>query len=341
MMFPIEIYCVALFASAICTALSLPLWRRWSYRTGFVDDPGHRKIHSTPISLAGGLAVMTGLVVPLIVASAILAAGAASTTAPVPENAHASGGLLPSTLKGLFEYGLSVRALQLAAIVAGAFGMVLLGWLYDKYELGPTVKFGGQLVIAGTVAAAGIRITLFVDNVIFSYAITVLWILTVTNAFNFMDNMNGLCAGLAVLGSWNFGLAAAIHGQYLVATMAFLVCGALLGFLPYNFPKASVFLGDTGSHLAGYLMAILGILPHFYTADRPASLAVFTPLAVLALPLLDMAWVVLFRIRIGQPFYIGDTNHLSHRLVRSGCSRTIAVLLIWLMAEAVGSVAFL
>jgi UDP-GlcNAc:undecaprenyl-phosphate GlcNAc-1-phosphate transferase len=115
----------------------------------------------------------------------------------------------------------------------------------------------------------------------------------------------------------------------------------LLGFLPHNFPVARAFLGDAGSHLTGFLLAILAILPHFHTPTQPRRLAVLTPLLVLALPLTDLARVVLLRTRAGRPFWIGDTNHLSHRLVRAGLSKARAVLIIWLLAAAVGSVALL
>src|SRR5262249_28741482 len=138
-----------------------------------------------------------------------------------------------------------------------------------------------------------------------------------------------------------FALIAAAQGQYLAALIAFLTFGALLGFLPYNFPRASAFLGDAGSHLVGYLLAVLAILPHFYTRIHPHRWAVLIPLLVLAIPLLDMVWVVLLRWRLGKPFYIGDTNHLSHRLVRSGLSRTSAVTLIWALAAAMGSLGYL
>jgi UDP-GlcNAc:undecaprenyl-phosphate GlcNAc-1-phosphate transferase len=243
---------------------------------------------------------------------------------------------------GLFQYGLGRRAIQLLGITAGAVAMLLIGLRDDKVELRPALKFGGQLLAALAVAATGVRITLFVHNIVFSYAVTALWILTVVNAFNFMDNMNGLCAGLGAIGAAWFGLIAAQAGppQYLVATMAFLITGALLGFLPYNFPKASAFLGDCGSHLVGYLLAVLGILPHFYTPRHPRILAVLTPLLILAVPLGDLAWVVLLRWRMGRPFYLGDTNHLSHRLVRRGLSATQSVLVIWLSAAVLGGLAY-
>jgi UDP-GlcNAc:undecaprenyl-phosphate GlcNAc-1-phosphate transferase len=148
--------------------------------------------------------------------------------------------------------------------------------------------------------------------------------------------MNGLSAGVGAIAAWYFAVSAARQGQYLVALLAFLACGALLGFLPYNFPKASSFLGDAGSHLTGYLLAVLAILPHFYSTENPKARAVVGPLFILAVPLIDLAWVVILRWRLGQPFYVGDTNHLSHRLVRRGWSRTDAVLFIWLISAAAG-----
>jgi UDP-GlcNAc:undecaprenyl-phosphate GlcNAc-1-phosphate transferase len=114
----------------------------------------------------------------------------------------------------------------------------------------------------------------------------------------------------------------------------------LIGFLPYNFPRARACLGDAGSHLTGYLLAVLAILPHFYTKQNPHPLAVLSPLFVLAIPLLDLASVVILRTLHRKPFWIGDTNHLSHRLVRAGLSRTHAVLLIWLIATVIGALAW-
>lgn len=344
MSFPFSIYGAAFLSSLATTLLALPLWRKWCQKTGLVDDPGHRKIHESPVALAGGLAVLTGLIVPL-------AAGVVALLALSPSSSLETSRALPapgteSLLFGpdaiqLLGYGLNRRALQLAVIVLGGLAMVFLGWVDDKHELRPAVKFAGQFLIAAFVAATGVRITLFVNNLFFSYAVTILWILTVTNAFNFMDNMNGLCAGSGAMSAWYFALSAAVQGQYLVAVLAFLGAGALLGFLPYNFPRATAFLGDAGSHLVGYLLAVLAILPHFYSEANRNVWAVLSPLLILAVPLLDLVWVVVLRWRLGQPFYMGDNNHLSHRLVRRGFSRTEAVLLIWALGAALGGLAFL
>lgn len=320
--FPFNLYLAAFLSALAASALSFPLWRKWCISSNHVDDPGHRKIHHAPVPLAGGLTVLTGFFLPLLGACLVVRMFGTDLF-----HAGASNAL---------DYGFSRRGPQIAAILAGALGMAALGWIDDRRELGPKIKFTGQLLIAALVAASGIRITLFVDNALFSYLVTILWILTLTNAFNFMDNMNGLCTGLGVIASWACAWSAAIQGQYLVALLGFLICGALLGFLPFNFPRAAAFLGDAGSHLTGFLVSLLAILPNFYSAQTPNALAVLTPLLLCALPLADLVCVVILRWRIGQPFYVGDTNHLSHRLVRRGFSKTAAVLLL-LLANAISA----
>ena len=319
MNFPFNFFAAA-FAGAFATSLlALPFWRKWCLRTNLVDDPGHRKIHSAPVPLAGGFAVLTGILLPLGIGAILLKLG-----------------IVKIASAGAIVHGIDRRAIELAVLALGAVAITILGWIDDKHELKALPKFLGQIVIAIAVAAACKRITLFVHSDIFSYAITVLWLLTVINAFNFMDNMNGLCAGVGAIGAFIFALIAAAHGEYLVAITGFLMCGALVGFLPWNFPNAKSFLGDAGSHLVGYLLAVMAILPHFYTKQEPHRLAVLAPLFVLAIPLLDLAQVSFFRTLNKKPFWIGDTNHLSHRLTRVGLSRTRAVLILWLAAAVIG-----
>jgi len=322
--FPFNVYAAALLGAALATALSLPLWRHWAWRWALVDDPGPRKIHDRPMPLAGGWAVLTGLVLSL--AAGGLALG--------------TGFFGPETI-GPLAHGFGRRGAQLAALAFGALGMLVLGWLDDRRELPPGAKFLGQTLVAASVALAGVRITLFVPQAGFGFVVTVLWIVTLVNAFNFSDNMNGLCAGLGGIAAWHFAWLAARSGQYLVTLFGLATCGALLGFLPWNFPRARVFLGDAGSHLVGYLVAVLAILPHFFTPQQPRRWAVLAPLLVLAVPLSDLVQVVVGRWRRGQPFYVGDTHHWSHLLVRRGLPPTTAVLVLWLGAAALGAVPYL
>jgi UDP-GlcNAc:undecaprenyl-phosphate GlcNAc-1-phosphate transferase len=320
--FPFNFFAAAFGGAFLTTLLALPVWRRWCLRTNLVDDPGHRKIHDTPVPLAGGFAVLTGILLPLALGAGLLKIG-----------------IIPFTSAHAILHGLDRRAIELATLAGGAVTITVLGWLDDRHELKALPKFGGQLLVAVAVAVASKRITLFVHSDVFSYAITILWVLTIINAFNFMDNMNGLCAGIGAIGATLFATIAAADGEYLVAVTGCLVCGALAGFLPWNFPNARAFLGDAGSHLVGYLLAVMAILPHFYSKQNPHPLAVLSPLLVLAVPLLDLAQVTLLRTLNKKPFWIGDTNHLSHRLVRRGMSRKRAVLWLWLIALIVGSAA--
>lgn len=327
MNFPFNLYAAAFLSAACLSAISFPAWKRWCEKTGHVDDPGHRKIHATPTPLAGGLTVMTGFFLTLA-----LGAGAVLFW---------RGGGLDGSVRELLEYGLSRRVWQMAAILGGAFGMVLLGWLDDRHELKPLPKFGGQALFAGLVAWSGIRITLFIPSELVNYGLTVLWILAITNALNFLDNMNGLCSGLGMVASWACAWTAAIQGQYLVALLGFGICGALLGFFPFNFPRAKAFLGDAGSHLTGFLVAVLAILPNFYSRETPHPLAVLSPLLILGVPIYDLVSVIIIRVRAGQPVWVGDTNHVSHRLVRRGYSRSHAVLLLLLAGAVLGATAVL
>ncbi|MAD23515.1 MAG: hypothetical protein CMO44_05000 [Verrucomicrobiales bacterium] len=319
-MFPIGFYILAFLGGALVSAGTLPFWRFCCKSIGLMDVPGYRKIHDSPVPLAGGLAVITGLAIPIlfVVLCACL-------------------GSLPESFAHIVSYGLSNRGWQLAAILVGSIAMLALGMLDDSRDLLPKWKLLGQVIIALAVAASGVRVTMFVDSDIFSYAITVLWILTVTNSVNFQDNMNGLCPGLGIICGWFFAWHAGLEGQYLVATLAFLFSGALFGFLPFNFPKGRVFLGDGGSHVVGFVLSVLAVLPDFYSDDTPYKWLIITPLLILFIPLTDLISIIVIRCRLGQPIWVGDNNHFSHRLVRSGHPKTRAVLLLLLISAAIGA----
>ncbi len=322
--FPFNLYLCGLLVSFCFALVAVPLWKKWCTSLNIIDDPGHRKIHTAPTPLAGGPGVFSAmLLTPGLGAVIYLIFPGAFSFDPI--------GLGGSALLS----GIHRRMPQIVVLLVGSFGMVLLGLCDDRFELPARWKFLGQLLIAGLTAAAGLRITLFVPNLLFSYAITILWIITVTNALNFLDNMNGLCTGIGIVVAWACAWLAAVHGQYLVAFIAFTATGSLLGFLPFNFPTGRAFLGDAGSHLVGYWCALLTILPDYYTATDPRlqKWVVLIPVLLLSVPLADLVYVVLFRWKSGQPVYLGDTNHISHRLVRRGHSRSRAVLLI-LLASA-------
>ncbi|WCJ60832.1 MraY family glycosyltransferase [Fontisphaera persica] len=309
---PAYVYAAAFFGAFLGAGLSLPWWRRWCQRVGVVDEPGERKIHHQAIPLAGGLAVLTGFLLPL-------AGGALA----------ACLNLLPAEVAEKIRYGFSQRWAPLLVMVGGAVAMGGLGWLDDVYELRPGQKFAGQCVVAVVASCMGERITLFIPNFLVQVVLTTFWLVAVTNAFNLSDNMNGLCAGLAAVAAIFFALQGLWHGYYLVALVSLAAAGAALGFLPFNYPQATAFLGDSGSHGLGFLMASLAIVPHYYAPEHSHRLAVLSPLLVLAVPLVDMAFVVVSRLARGQPFYQGDNRHLSHRLAQKTGHRATAVAILW------------
>jgi len=323
--FPQNAYLVALVAAFIATCVSLPFWAGACRRWELMDHPGGRKSHGNPIPLAGGLALITGLIIPILGAALVVLGNQALWGDGIAKIHH----------------GLERRGAELIALLLGALGMTLLGLTDDRRPIAALPKFAGQCIIAALVATAGIRITLFVDNQVFSHVVTILWIVGVTNAFNFSDNMNGLCAGLGAIAAGSLAAIAIGNGQYLVASFSLLITGALLGFLPYNYPHARAFLGDSGSHLTGFLLAVLAILPDFHSPTHPLRWAVLLPLLILFVPLLDITWVVIHRLRNGQPFYQGDQNHLSHRLVGYGLQPLSAVALLWVVALATALTAIL
>jgi UDP-GlcNAc:undecaprenyl-phosphate GlcNAc-1-phosphate transferase len=226
---------------------------------------------------------------------------------------------------------------RLLVLLAGGAAMLLLGAYDDKNELKPRPKLIGQLLIAALLWWAGIRITLFIPIPFVSFVLTVLWIVTVTNAMNFLDNMDGLCTGVGLVCALLFAFIAGVQHQYFVCVLALALAGALLGFLPSNFKPAKIFLGDSGSHFIGYMLAVLPVLTTFYREETtPTHLPVLIPLLVLAVPLFDMALVCWMRLQRGQWVSVGDTTHLSHRLVKLGLPQSWAVTLIYLITLTLG-----
>ena len=300
------------------SAVSLPLWQALCRRWGHVDDPGHRKIHTQPIPLAGGFAISAGgLLGGLLIWILVLS------------------GLLGRVEVGSLWVGAEGMR-RLGVLLAGAVGMLALGAWDDRRDLGAGIKFLVQGLIAVLVAIYGVQVPVPDGMAILRQPLTVFWILAVTNAFNLSDNMNGLCAGLGLIGASAVSAASLLfQGQFELACGAALFAGSLAGYLPYNYPRASVFLGDAGSQWVGYLLSVLALLSVTPSAISNGGLqqswkAVF---AVVAVPLIDMAFVVVSRTWRGQPFWVGDTHHLSHRLARTSLGKAGAVGVLWLLGS--------
>jgi UDP-GlcNAc:undecaprenyl-phosphate GlcNAc-1-phosphate transferase len=170
------------------------------------------------------------------------------------------------------------------------------------------------------------------------WILTAIWIVGITNAFNLLDNMDGLCSGVAIIASTILMVLCLQSGELFVTAFIILLIGSLSGFWIYNFKPAKIFLGDSGSLLIGYFLSIITILPTFYDGHKENAhvLSIFMPIIILAIPIFDTMSVMLIRFKNKKPFFQGDKNHFSHRLVSLGLSQQQAVLMIYLVCLSTG-----
>jgi UDP-GlcNAc:undecaprenyl-phosphate GlcNAc-1-phosphate transferase len=319
-------------------------------RIGFVDKPGGRKIHANPKPLGGGVAIFWAFALPII-AGLLFIHG---WTSPPPWLHLSERFATDASTINAYWSGLRQQTPLAAALLAAAFGMHVLGLVDDRKALGPYSKLIIQLSITAALVLAfsdHMRILTFLDTRIpfgfwISTAATVLWIGAITNAFNFLDNMDGLSAGVACVCTIAFLVAAVSIGysQWFVAATLALLLGSMLGFLWHNFPPAKIFMGDSGSLLIGLILGVMTVRTTYLppkTQWPNAWYAVFAPVVVLALPLYDLIVVSIIRMMRGKSPFAGDTNHFSHRLVNRGMSRRTAVLCLYLVTASTSIAAIL
>jgi UDP-GlcNAc:undecaprenyl-phosphate/decaprenyl-phosphate GlcNAc-1-phosphate transferase len=234
--------------------------------------------------------------------------------------------------------GLVPASRELGGILGGCAILYLAGLLDDVYHLSPLTKIGAQLAAAALVLSSGIRVEI-VQNDIGATAIGLFWIVALTNAFNLLDNMDGLAATLAAIACAFFAIDAyTVHPNDLVATVALGVCFACLGFLPYNLRlrgPAAVFMGDSGSQVLGFTLAALGLAASWNVAGSTVA-TLLLPILVLAVPILDTTFVTVVRVLEGRPVTEGGRDHTSHRLVYQGLSDKRAVVLLGVVSAALG-----
>jgi len=327
-----------LVCSALVSLLTTPWVRQWARQRDFVDRPGsgaHKK-HARVVPLGGGIAITLAIFVPL--GAALLAAGLLYRWGPGP-----LAGLL-GRVPGWTDWagGAVAKTPQALGVIAGALMMHLVGIIDDHRPLSAPAKLAMQAGVALMLALwFGVRAAEALGPVA-SVLLTVLWIVTLTNAFNFMDNMDGLTAGVAGLAALLLAGSGLMAGQVFVPCLFLMVAGAAMGFLVYNFPPASIFMGDAGSLVLGYFLAVCTVLTTFYNPDqllRPAG--VLVPMTVFAVPLYDLITVIGVRLREGSSIFKADRRHFSHRLVRLGKTPRGAVLTIYLATAATGLPALL
>jgi UDP-GlcNAc:undecaprenyl-phosphate/decaprenyl-phosphate GlcNAc-1-phosphate transferase len=299
---------IAAAASALAAFVLTPLAIRFAPRLGTIDRPGEaRRIHERPIPRSGGLAI----------ALAIVGVGTV--------------GLLANQM---FEFAPPLRAVRMQQVI-GLFGGVaigaILGYIDDRYELRARWQFGGQFLLAGMAIFSGVLITDMVNPLggdpwrfagPVAMAVTTLWVVGMINSANFIDGLDGLLAGIALIGAVTLGAVSLVVPpiQPVVALLCALLAGALLGFLPYNFHPARVFLGTAGVFALGYALAVLSVI---------GSAKVAVALLVLGVPIIDTFWIIIRRISERRSPFSSDRGHFHHRLLDLGLSHRKAVLVIY------------
>lgn len=291
------------FVSALLLVLgTTPLVRRLAARLGMVDRPHPRKLHSMPIPLLGGIAIYVAFIVALL------------------------------------AFGERWVVSQLISIFVGATIVSFLGIWDDRWGVRPVLKLLGQTLAAGILIVSGVQVS-FLPHSVLNVAVTLLWVVGITNALNLLDNMDGLSGGVGAVAAAFFLLLAAVNGQYLVGSLAAALMGVCAGFLYYNFNPATIFMGDAGSMFLGFVLAVVGIKLRFPT--RPATITWMVPVVVLGLPVFDTTLVVISRLRRGiNPLTNPGKDHVSHRLVSMGLSQRNAVVVLYLICCALGLAGF-
>ena len=282
------------FAGSVLLSLVLtPLALGLAMRRRILDHPTGYKGHQLPTPYLGGLAIVSAFSVVV------------ATSAIIRPPASGPG--------------------ELVTVLAVALVLTVIGLLDDLRTLSPFIRLLAEVGGALAVWHAGVRVELFSHEAI-NAAFTVMWIVGVTNAFNLLDNMDGLSAGVAVIAAGWFLTIGAANGQFLVAQLAAAVAGCALGFLRHNFHPARIYMGDAGSLFLGFMLAVLGVKLRF---EGPVSVTFLVPMLVLGMAILDTTLVVICRIRSGRNPFQGGLDHLSHRLVFIGIPVPVAVALIY------------
>jgi len=318
---------------AALTVLLVPVAGSLAVRFGWIARPAEARFHDRPVPLGGGVAMLLAIVMPCLLALALASVWAAE-------------GGPPAWLPGAVEVhvtGAAGRAEMALWILAGAAALCGVGLIDDRRGLRPTIKLAVQVAIAGAVVAAAPLKVLTAAGEPWSTLLSVGWIVVIVNAMNFMDNMDGLAAGVTLLCACALLAAAASVGQLFVAGWLCLLIGATAGFLVFNFPPARIFMGDAGSMMLGYFLAVGSMLTTYYDPALVGSrmYGVLAPMAALAVPLYDLLSVLSIRLRERRPLMVGDTRHFSHRLVARGMSVRAAVLTVYLCTAVTGIAAAL
>ena len=299
-------YLMLIIVSFLIAYASTPVAKKLSIRLGAIDMPGERRrVHSNPTPRMGGLAIYFAFIVSVLV-------------------------FVPLDKK-------------IIGLILGSSIIVALGIVDDIKQLSAKTKMAGQIVAAIVLVLFGFRIEWLTTPTggmmylsWFSIPATIFWIVGITNTFNLIDGLDGLAAGVAAISSITMSIVAVLNGKNLVATILLLVVGSALGFLPYNFHPAKIFMGDTGSLFLGFVLSAISI---HGTIKGATAIAIVIPVLAMGLPIFDTAVAIVRRAKNGAPIMQPDRGHLHRRLLDMGFSQRQVVVILYIISGLLGGVA--
>ena len=301
-------YIPILLEAWVISFVLTPIIRAGARRTGLVYMPNPRTVHERPMPIMGGLAIFIAFCVTVL---------------------HRIG------------LGYDIPGLLLGGLI-----ILLVGLWDDIRDLKPLAKLIGQILAALVAIRLGVKIE-FITNPFGSGMIylgfwgiplTVLWIVGMVNIVNFLDGLDGLAAGVSIIAAFALFAVASSRGQVLASMLAVALAGSALGFLPYNFNPATIFMGDAGAMLLGFALAVISVEGALKGA---ATLALAVPMFTLGVPIAYTVFSIVRRVHNGTPFYEADKEHIHHRLVSNGFSHRGAVVLIYAITGCLGLMAIL
>ena len=295
-----------------------------SHHFNFLDYPNELNRHRMPVPFLGGVPIFTSFWVVVISGMLFL------------YFSHNPIARMFETFSP--EAALSIP--RLVIIFVGAIVILLVGFLDDRFHWSPLQKFGGQVISAFILMQSTFTINAISSFGFWSYIITFGWILLIINAFNFIDSIDGHCAGIAFISSVIFYLVTQVTGQKLGRLLFIAFSGSLAGFLPHNLNRAKIFLGDNGSLFIGYTMAAFSLVCKYHTRQTVYA-SVFIPVIIFGVPIYDTISVISVRFFRRLPPWRGDRNHFAHRLVKMGISEKMALLFSYSIAFILGITALL
>jgi UDP-GlcNAc:undecaprenyl-phosphate GlcNAc-1-phosphate transferase len=286
------------FASALLLALALtPLAVRLAWAIGYLDHPEARKLHTAATPLLGGAVVFF---------TAVAGWGLSRLAYSSPVDPRA------------------------VLLMSGALVVLVLGLWDDRFGMNPLVKLVGQAAAAALLLASGTHLGLGLPEGV-EFALAMIVLVALMNAVNFLDNMNGMVGGIAAITLAAFAWISVSHGGWGLGAAQLALAGACVGFLPHNYPRASIFLGDAGSLVLGYSLGASAVLA---LESAPQGWAKLGPLIMLGYPAFDMIFVVVNRLREGRRIYVGGKDHTNHRLASVLRCPIQTVLLLWFSTAA-------